>query len=421
MYSKIKRVLCAALLAVLCMTIICGSAATERKPSEPLPPLQTIMSINAKTTNPLSEQNPTDNLISKDDAITYSYNEDGEGPILGPTDYKLIDSDRFCVLDTHGKYIRTYSIEKSAMINSIDISCCEYPNRVAYKDGIYYVYDIDRKEIFTFAEAGTLLGVIPLPNIGAESDYSPFEKYDSKELALFGADLVNHDGEIMLLLAPDGVYVHNDYRLVGNEFVECEPVYTRITDVDAYDEMLRDPSRERTRMTTITYGGHSWTLDAFGVGIDILGVDEDNNLYLYCVAHLSGPDGFMIKGTSVRVYDANSNLVGGVELNLDEFRMFPIASARMDEDNNLYFLAGTDDEMRLMKINTQEEYEVNNEELYKAIDEDIQACSEMPPERGLSPTRTRTAAYNTAKPYVSYSYTVTPKNAHARNDCILHL
>lgn len=64
-----------------------------------------------------------------------------------------------------------------------------------------------------------------------------------------------------------------------------------------------------------------------------------------------------------------------MELNIDEFRMFTLASIRMDEDNNLYFLAGTDDEMRLMKVNTQKDYEINNEELYNAIEHHMQALS----------------------------------------------
>lgn len=380
MYSRTKQCICLILLVILCATVICGSTATAREPVDSTPPLETVMSIKSKTTNSLSERTTTDNQNKETSSITYSYDEYGNGCILGPTDYKFIDSDRFYVLDTQGKYIRTYSIEKSALINSIDISYCEYPERAAYRDGIYYVYDIDRREIVSFAETGTMLGVIPLPDIGDESDFASIEEYNDKDIALSCADLVNHDGEIMLLLETDGAYDYCDYRLVGNEFVECEPLYSRVTDMSQYEAIYWSPVKEEyTMMTTITYGGHSWTFDAFGIGMDILGVDEDNNLYLYCVVHLCHPDGTFIEGECVRVYDADSNLVRGVELDLDEFSMVPIVPARMGKDNNLYFFAGVENEMRLMKLNTHEGFEINNEELYQAVNDEKSACCETTP------------------------------------------
>lgn len=368
MYSKPKRFLSVALLAVLCMIVISGFTASGRESANP-PPLETVMTIDVKTSTPLTEKTETNNLI-KDDSIACYYEDGGSGYYNGPADYSIMDSDRFCVIDSENDCLRVYSLEEAALINSIDISYCERPLSVCYGDGIFYVYDPDWHRVVSYSEDGTMLADISVPGAGDESDYSSADEYCSKDIAIFCANLTNHNGEIMLVLGKNAKYSFNDYKLVNNSFVECEPLYTIYTDMSERESIYPGCDVEKwSEMTTVTYEDHTWTFDSAGVAMDILGVDEANNLYLFCSVDFISVEGKILCGSGIRVYDANSNLVRGADLDLSVFPVTPIIRAKLGVNNEVFLFAGTTEEMHLMKVNTQRGYTMDTTLIEEALDE----------------------------------------------------
>lgn len=393
-----------AVFVILCFAITDVDAEETYRSNN----LTNVFSLNCLLPN-LGE-NAERNLDAEGVTLTVDTGEYNDSPFYyGPKEYKLLGDNRIGILDSESNRLLIYDIETNTLENIISFPGCEYAMRFTYHNGLYYVYDVGNgaiMKVLEIDENSNVLRTIPAPDLGSVEDYEIQDEYYLAKAALFSAELEVYDGKVVLMSGRSGDWVFDDYFLEGDKFVACDPIYTHVLEKDGW--------------STFTYGDLSWRVYLPEFMIDILGVDEQGNLYLYCVGCLLDSEGTLYGDSCILVYDRNSELVKGGNVDLDEYSIIPSHTAKLADNYDVYVLAGTTASIDLMKVTLTEDYTIPNRTNGSTT---ITVLNDQDAEEEritFSPSYTRAQANTRAQSFVNFTYVLSEKNTHAWNDCILH-
>lgn len=374
----------------------------KARPAAKYSRIDTSKSTETLFTIPTYIRNLDEPMKASDNKLAYLCDSGDSGKVKhysAPEAICVMDNQNICILDTYNRALRIYDYAEGVLLKTINIDFTQYPSKVASHGNLLYVLDASASTVYTI---DVNLGVIAndrLPKFVQANPYDPAAEveYDMGPLV---SCLRIHDGKLIICM--DEQY---DYRLENGKFVPADKLY----DTEQVEDNF-----------IITHGENKWTIPSEGIGLDIMGSDEEGNLYVYCVGILLDAEGKICGDDTLRVYDKDSRLVRGVHIDLYNSMALPSEYICIDKNYNFLLMAGYESELRVMRARLVSDLKL------RSITEQLSEANasigdiEMPKANPVTANVSQPQALQNAIAYTSAKYTLCHKNQHNWSGITLH-
>lgn len=301
---------------------------------------------------PTSEREYSETVRSTCNRITYVYSEElSEIDIdatyktySGPETFCMTENGDICILDSGSKRIRVYDAESGNEIRTIELYNVNNPTEMITDGANFYVLDVVTSKIIAIDEAENRTEY-KLPKV-SESYYRPStDTYDTFEYDMgpLVVELRINEGVLVVCAAQFG-----EYRLIDGEFVLSENVYNAVDDGEFFN---------------ISYGEYNWEIPSKAIGIEIKGVDNEGNIYLYCCSTLLDEKGMLTGDNTLRVYDKDSRLIKAALVDSEERFILPRHHIALGFDNEFYEMICEEDRVSIVRVIPTEDARIKETEL----------------------------------------------------------
>ena len=203
--------------------------------------------------------------------------------LCGPNSFCFDDKDNVCILDTYAKRVLVVSLLSNKVVKTVDFPQAGFLTEVAAGGGMIYVLDESRSEVA--ASDGVTIRTYPL----------------SRDVSL--ADMYLIGGSLMVRLDSSRTVV-----LDGEGFKNCAPLL---------------PVSEAHGSFMVTGEWFDWMIPNDGMGIHLIGSDEDGRLYAECSGELFDRDGNSLGDLNARAYDTSGRLLYAALIDDEAGRVSP--------------------------------------------------------------------------------------------------
>lgn len=244
-----------------------------------------------------------------------------------PQDFCVLSDGSVWVLDTGGGCIKRFDPVTGAEINRIEAEGVKYAQMLAVDGDVFYVLDTVMNSVIRIQNGASVRLALPM---GEESFFNPvMEEYITFEFELGTviADMYCSGGCLYVNAAAYGTYV-----LHGDKFEKCSPAI-EISDEGGFFRVKK--------------GAQSWQFSSENISVEILGADEEGNLYVYRNSTLMY-DGYFVGDNYVSVYDAESNMFFNRRIEYDREIGLPVKHMRLGADGRIYQMTCKEDAVEII-------------------------------------------------------------------------